>query len=162
LNILALDLGTSTGYAFNRESIFVSGTWLLGTPKEITAWGKDRQRRNKDPRIDRLCENITKLGKFDVVIFEDVQFSKYTAQTQLWSSLRAAIWLCGQGSHFDSVPVKTLKLFATGYGGATKEAMKRALIRNPRIPFNKSWTEDEVDAIWIWLWADTNLKRMKI
>jgi hypothetical protein len=164
LNILALDLGTATGYAYNRGDEFFCGTWQLATAKEIRQCGKDRLNRRKDPRIEKLCETLTELGKFDLVVFEDVQFSSYTAQTQLWSSLRSAVWLCASAPHFDCVPVGTLKKFATGNGAATKENMMMALF-SPAIDMglNLGKLDDNgVDAVWIWLWAKQKLGRMKL
>jgi len=161
LNILGLDLGTHTGYAYNKNEQFFCGTWELATKKEITAWGHDRQRRTKDPRIERLCENLTALGAFDIVAIEDVEFASSTYQVQLWSSLRGAVWLCALGSHFDCIPVGTLKKFATGNGAATKEAMAKALWKTQPMPGSENLDDNGVDAVWIWLWANNRLGRMK-
>lgn len=160
--MLALDLATSTGYAFNRGSEFFCGTWVLGTDKEIRKWGKERLTRTVDPRIDRLCKHVSELGLFELVVFEDVMFSTHTKQTQLWSSLRAAVWLCARTTRFDCVPVATLKKFATGNGAADKPTMSKWL----RSQYPEIWTpelnDDAVDAAWLWLWAKKTFARMKI
>lgn len=161
MNILALDLGTFTGYAFNHGDDFQCGTWKLATPTEVKQWGKERLTRRKDPRIKRLCSHLEELGTFDVLVFEDVFFSTYTQQTQIWSSLRASVWLCGQAMIMECVPVTTLKKWATGNGAASKDMMNNAL----KIQHPCRWTpilgEDTVDAIWIWLWARQNYSRNK-
>jgi hypothetical protein len=159
-DILALDLGTKTGYAYCRAGVFEAGTWVLATPKEITAWGKQRITRRNDPRIERLCEKLTALGKFDIVIFEDVTFSTTTYQTQLWSALRAALWLCADGALFECLPVSTLKKFATGSGSADKEAMAAALMHEFPFMFDLTYDDNAIDACWLWQYARKNLTRI--
>lgn len=159
MDILAIDLGTKTGFAYNRGSVLVAGTLELAKPKEVTAWGKQRLNRRKDPRIKRLCDNIAALGIFDVIVFEDVQFTSTTFQAHLWAGLRSSIWLCGLAKTFEAVPVGTLKLFATGNGAATKQAMAKALSRQPL--FHEYTLDDNgVDAAWLWIWAKKNLTRI--
>lgn len=163
MDILALDLGTHTGFAYNRGTVFACGTWKLATPQEVTAWGKQRLTRTDDPRIERLCENMSISGVFDIVVFEDVQFASSVYAVQLWSSFRAAVWLCANVStHIDCVPVGTLKKFATGNGTADKPMMSRALKQEHPEKWNKNLTDDEVDAIWLHIWATQRFKRMKI
>ena len=163
MNCLALDLGTSTGYAFNQGEYFEHGTWLLASDDEIKNWGKDRSRRRCDPRILRLHAKLVILQDkhgFDRVVFEDVQFKSYTYQTQLWASFRAAVWLSMPSGIIECVPVSTLKKFATGHGGATKEMMAAALARkHPEIRLTSEATDDTVDAIWLHKWATLNLSR---
>lgn len=161
MDCLAIDLGTKTGFAYNRGAFFSAGTWTLATDREVAMWGKVRLNRRNDPRIERLCEFISGFDTvaFDAIVFEDVQFVSTTYQAHLWAGLRSAIWLCGKTKHFDCVPVGTLKLFATGNGAATKSAMARSLCRDPRFA---GWKLDDngVDACWLWLWAQRNLNRL--
>lgn len=161
MNILALDLGTKTGFAFDSGDAFQCGTWTLGQPKEIKQWGIERLTRRKDPRIKRLCSHLAELRTFDVIVFEDVQFSLYTQQTQLWSSLRSCIWLCGKAMVTECVPVATLKKFATGNGAATKESMEISLKKNHLSLWRSGIGDDTVDATWLWLWAKKNFSRAK-
>lgn len=160
MDILAIDIGTKTGWAYNLGDSFMTGTWTLATLREVTAWGKQRLTRTADPRIARLCEHLDELDEFDVIIIEDVMFASSTYQVQLWSSLRAAVWLCGKTKKFEALPVSTLKKFA-GHGSADKAAMSRFLkARHPHL-WNENLTDDEVDAIWLHCWAKQNLCRMK-
>lgn len=167
MRILGLDLATATGFAYNDDQDrFHCGTWQLSIQKS------DRQmrlNRRNDPRVTELYQKVQvlhALHKFDVVIFEDVQFSSYTLQCQLWASLRAAAWLGATSAKmFEAVPVATLKKFATGHGSATKEMMVSALIRNdPRFavgpkPDATVFKDHEidhnaVDAVWLFKWAE--------
>jgi Holliday junction resolvasome RuvABC endonuclease subunit len=163
MNILALDLGTSTGWAFNNGEIFECGTWLLASDKEVATWGKDRSRRRCDPRVLRLHATLVMLQDkhdFAHVVFEDVQFGSTTYQTQLWSSFRAAVWLGIPAARIECVPVGTLKKFATGSGSATKEMMMASLARTDKHLFNKPLDDNAVDAIFLWKWAKLNLSRV--
>lgn len=166
MNILALDLGTDTGYAAgNTEGTqFTMGTWKLATAKEVKAWGSERLTRRRDPRPKRLCDRILEL-KFwpDLIVFEDIQFASSTLQVQLWASLRTGVWTCfSDAVKFDCVPVGTLKKFSTGNGAATKDDMERAF-RQRIPPLNGFYTDDNsIDAYFIWKWATQNLSRMKL
>lgn len=160
--VLALDLGTKTGYAVSNSAGFMSGTWKLSTPKEVTDWGRQRLTRRCDPRIIRLAQAVRGLPVPDLVIFEDVQFSSYTLQVQLWASFRAAVWLSFSTTPsviFECVDVGTLKKFATGHGGATKEMMRAALLQKYPELVKKGCDDNEIDAIWLHRWARANLTR---
>lgn len=159
MKILALDLATHTGWAHNLDGVKV-GTWTLATKKEITQWGKSRLTRRQDPRIIRLSQEV---GIFcrsvDCIIFEDVEFGSSRMQTQLWSALRAAVWLackhCECDIHFDCVNVKTLKKFATGNGNADKPMMIAAARRQrPDLTFD----EDSADAYHILQWGINHIR----
>lgn len=159
---LAIDIGTHCGYAYNRGEEFFYGHWDLATKKEITNWGIQRLTRRRDPRPSRLCNEVAKLGPFDWLIFEDITFSSSTYAVQMWASLRTSLWMClGDTVRFDCVPVQSLKKFAC-YGNAKKSAMRVALAKKHPELYISSMTEDEIDAVWIWLWAKQNLSRMKL
>lgn len=176
MKILTLDLGTKCGYAHgSKESgLLDCGTWLLATPKQITEQGKLRGDRRLDRRIPTLYERLNLLHfnqRFGYVFFEDVEFSTTTMQTQLWSSLRAVVWLWAAVNNLiiDCVPVGTLKKFATGHGGATKELMAKYLLtgENPKffldsksklVQFQslvgpKVLDDNAVDAVHLFNWA---------
>lgn len=168
MKILGLDLGTHTGYAYNgAENRFHCGTWVLATDAELRGARKQRLNRRLDLRVTELFQKVQALQAqhgFGVISFEDILFTSYTLQVQLWASLRAAMWTGAFHTKpvFDAVPVATLKKFATGHGNATKEAMIAALIKNdPRFTkhedplwawFDKTQEIDDnaCDAIWLW------------
>lgn len=174
MNILALDLGTATGFAFNdAHDGLTCGTWKLASPKEVKEWGQLRLTRRRDPRILRLCDLVSALHSkqiFDVVVFEDVQFASSTYQVQLWASLRAAVWLATTRvmtkiPYFDCVPVGTLKSFATGNGAAKKDAMLAAAKRKKLLDSPSEFDDlddNAIDALHLYDWAKQNLSRMKV
>ncbi len=178
MNILALDLGTHTGWAMDTAAGLELGTWQLATPAEIKAWGKSRLSRRCDPRFARLFTHLHQLsGRFDVVVFEDVQFSSYMQQCQLWASFRAVVCMAmGSLALVESVPVGTLKKFATGMGNATKHDMLRAALnsmpdrfapapghpdalldRHTGLPLD----DNAIDALHLLRWAKLNFRRFK-
>lgn len=166
LKILALDLGTQTGVARNYGLSPRETTWQLATAAEVTKWGKQRLTRRSDPRISRFYERLTQSDfleeKPDLVVFEDVEFSAYTKQTQLWASFRTVVWLASgvMGAVLECVPVTTLKKFATGSGAADKVAMRRALFTRFPYAYSGGLDDNAIDALWILKWAEKNLSRM--
>lgn len=131
MNFLALDLGTHTGYASLVNGEFNTGTWTLLSPSDIRKQAKLRYDRRQDARIPNLEKKLNvsyKIARLDWIFFEDVQFASTCKQAHLWASLRAVLWLYSEqwGIQIECCPTGTLKLFATGYGGATKEQMERA------------------------------------
>lgn len=161
MNILALDLGTTTGLAINVDYDFQAWSQTLATPKEITAFRKKRMDRRQDPRVLRFFDTLRGMHNTPgIVVFEDVQFQSYTLQTQLWSSFRAAVWLAFPNAIIDCVPTGTLKKFATGHGGATKEMMSAHLKQQYSAHWKPEYDDNAIDAIWLWLWAKKNLSRI--
>lgn len=166
--ILALDLGTKTGVAANWEVyhgellIPPAKTLVLATPAEVKQWGVQRLNRRCDPRVIRLYRILVSIEPPDAVAFEDVEFTTFTYQVQLWSALRAAVWLAygmtPNAPLIDCVPVATLKKFATGDFMAKKEKMARALARE--YPAVTGLDDNGVDAFWILKWAEHNLGRV--
>jgi Holliday junction resolvasome RuvABC endonuclease subunit len=163
--ILALDLGTSMGAAFNFPADHppTAITHILGTAKEIAEWGKTRFNRRLDPRVTRMFtwvwQALTTRG-YDILIFEDVCFSSSTQQTQLWSSFRGALWCAASmvpRVSVECVHTGTLKKFATGHGGATKEMMASSLYRLSPQWKSANLSDDAVDALWLWQWAKQHL-----
>lgn len=158
MKILALDLGTKTGVAHNFTGQIQATTMTLATPKEVKLWGETRLTRRCDPRIRRFAKALAQFDHPEIIVFEDVQFQSYTLQCQLWSAFRTVVWLTfGDYGILECVPVSTLKKFATGHGGATKEMMSAAL---PVELKNKGYDDNAVDAIWLLKWAQHNLSRI--
>ncbi len=159
-------MGTDTGIAFYDENGISATAWKLATKEEIAAWGRSRTTRRGDPRVLRFFDALNKFvvqHSPDVIAFEDVTFQTYTLQTQLWSSFRAVVWLVANraGKICECVPVSTLKKFATGHGGATKEMMAAALFKQHPDFKTQKLNDDAIDAIWITLWAANRLGRLK-
>lgn len=163
---LTLDLGTHTGWTLLEHSrVIASGTQLLATPEELVEQRKAGGERTLDVRFSRLLSFISGHLQAGVqrIVFEDVQFAKTQAQVQVWTSLRCAIWAAVQHRPIEirCVQVGTLKLFATGSGGAQKQDMAQALVQaEPAMyqladdgsvirPDGTKIDDNEVDAIWL-------------
>jgi Holliday junction resolvasome RuvABC endonuclease subunit len=165
MSILTLDIATKCGWCYNKGDTWDAGTWELATPREIRTWNSQRITRRLDPRVLRLAEKLqTSFSEDppDVVVFEDVPFSVYTYQVQLWSALRSSVWLTlGRvpDTIFECVNPTTLKRFATGSGSAKKEQMMEKLWHvHPELKA-RGFDDNAVDAIWLWKWAVKNLAR---
>jgi hypothetical protein len=186
-SILALDLGTHTGWAsLHRDfGLITTGTFDLATPEEVKEWRKKNLDRRYDYRIKRLFHWLTegvRVRQYEVVIFEDVEFCQTTLQCQLWSALRSAIWCACPDFEVECVPVGVIKRFATGNYKATKEQMAAALHKSDPTRFSVDtklqkkhllydneaaiWgrgdphmTDNAIDAYWILRWAQENIKR---
>lgn len=176
--ILALDLGTKTGWALSGwgaagegeellESVS-SGTWHLSTEKDRKAAAHLRLDRRGDPRVFTLKAKIERLLPLDLIVFEDVQFLSTQLQAQLWASLRAVVWLQATNlCRVDCLNVSALKKFATGSGAADKDAMARAIAKKMPARFvltpgetyvkvtpeMRPADDNEVDAAHLLLWA---------
>jgi hypothetical protein len=177
-SILALDLGSTFGWATIKNGELCAGSQLLVPKGVMDDARKLRADRRCDPRVIAFSEWLRVLPPFDIILFEDVQFQTSTAQAQLWSSFRAAVWIrcCALARHLDCVPVGTLKLWAAGHGGATKEAMAAALIRRMPERFchpqgkhtkhetiwdartKKNLDDNSVDGILLALWAKQHIR----
>jgi len=168
--ILALDLGSDTGWAYrNQGGVITAGTWTLQSEDSRKRAAKLRLDRRLDPRIPALNRKLEEFWRahpaegasmpVDFVVFEDVQFSRFTLQTQLWSSFRAVVWLfCYRHSiSTDCINVKTLKKLATGSGAADKDWMIEAAQKLfPNVPI----VDDNcADALHLLQWATTITKR---
>lgn len=167
MNILALDLGTKTGWALGLDGAVSSGTWVLASPKEIKEARKYRLDRTCDPRFLRLfrhVEAVVEQVALDWVVFEDVEFSKGRMQAHLWASWRAVVWMQGiHGQKTDCLSTGKLKQFATGSGAADKDQMAKSLTMNPRYELHPKGVkdlktgdvlgDDAVDALHLLAWA---------
>ncbi len=179
MKVLALDLGTKTGFAFEAEDYGLSfGTWTLAKTKELKLAKKDRLDRLGDIRIKELWKRLKILHQnigIDFLIWEDVQFSTSTAQIQLWSSLRTTLWIAAYllGIKVECCPVGTLKRFASGSGNATKEMMAAALCqKSNRFMSGKKdkiydavtgtfLDDNAVDALHLLYWSRSILKNFR-
>lgn len=163
--ILGLDLGTDTGVAFFDGKAIAATNWKLGTAQEIKRWGQTRQTRRGDPRVFRFFDALNKVVvqyNPSVIIFEDVLFSTYRLQAQLWSSFRTVVWLVASRANkiCECVSTSGLKKFATGHGGADKPMMKAALFKQYPEFKAQDLSDDAVDAIWLVLWGKQHLGRL--
>jgi hypothetical protein len=121
MNILALDLGTKTGWASRWAGRLNAGTWNFEQKKGPCC--------AVDPRLICFRHRLEESGDtFDLLAYEDVQFMRGRAQAFLWSGFRTVLWLFAHDHKIPIIccPVKTLKKYATGNGNSDKDAMALA------------------------------------
>jgi Holliday junction resolvasome RuvABC endonuclease subunit len=179
MNILALDLGTTTGWAIrDAGGTLRAGSARLASEKQLSEQRKLRGDRRSDIRIRALWEFIEDMEEsvgFDAIVFEDVQFVRSTAQAHLWASFRTTVWLYAylHEKTTECLATGKLKMFATGSGSATKEMMAVWLVQKhteifgfydgaTRLLDNDAILDDNaVDATHLLLWAEKVLKNEK-
>ena len=148
--ILALDLGTSTGWALrSAEGLITSGTASF-RPGRYDGGGMRYLRfTNWLTEIDRLS------GPVAAIWFEEVRRHAGTDAAHVYGGLMATLtaWAELRGVPYEGVPVGTIKRHATGKGNAPKTAMIAAARARGFSPAD----DNEADAIALLLWAiETN------
>jgi len=147
---LALDLGTSTGWAIRgHDGLITSGTVSL-RPGRFDGGGMRYLRfTNWLTEIDRLS------GPVAAIWFEAVRRHAGTDASHIYGGLMATLtaWAELRGVPYEGVPVGTIKRHASGKGNADKAAMVAAVRARGFSPAD----DNEADAIAILLWAiETN------
>jgi len=129
--LLALDLGTATGWALHgADGLITSGTASF-RPGRYDGGGMRYLRfTNWLGELDRLS------GPIAAIWFEEVRRHAGTDAAHVYGGLMG-------------VPVGTIKRFATGKGNANKDAMIAAVEARGFSPAD----DNEADAIAILLWA---------
>jgi Holliday junction resolvasome RuvABC endonuclease subunit len=143
MKILALDLGTKTGWAMLEGGRIESGVQISDV------------KRGESPgmryiRFNRWLEEIAD-PKPDVIVFEQAHHRGGAAtETAAGFSTRVLEFCARHGIEHSSVHSATLKKFATGSGRAEKADM----IARARERFKPDLADDnEADALWILEWA---------
>ena len=144
--VLALDLGTTTGWALrSRDGGITSGT-ITFKPSRFEGGGMRFLRfRNW------LTEVATVSGSLGQIVFEEVRAHAGTDAAHVYGGFLAhlAAWCEERGIAYQGVPVGTIKAFATGKGNAHKTAMIAAIEARGFRPAD----DNEADAIALLLWA---------
>lgn len=144
--ILALDLGTTTGWAIRGfDGLITSGT-VSFKPGRYDGGGMRYLRfTNWLSEIDRLS------GPIEAIYFEEVRRHAGTDAAHVFGGLLAVLTSWGElrGVPYQGVPVGTIKRHATGKGNASKQAMIDAARKRGFSPTD----DNEADAIAILLWA---------
>ena len=149
-SILALDLGTTTGWAIRDfDGLITSGT-VSFKPSRYDGRGMRYLRfTNWLTEIDRLS------GPIEAIYFEEVRRHAGTDAAHVYGGLLAVLTSWGElrGVPYQGVPVGTIKKHASGKGNAPKQAMIDAARKRGFNPAD----DNEADAIAILLWAiETN------
>ena len=118
--LLALALGTSTGWALRRED----GVILSGT-----ASFKPGRYEGAGMRFLRFAQWLDSLGSPEAVYFEEVRRHRGVDAAHCYGGLLATLtaWCEARGIPYAGIPVGTIKASATGKGNASKEAMIAAM-----------------------------------
>lgn len=144
--ILALDLGTITGWALRGfDGLITSGT-VSFKPGRFEGGGMRYLRfTNWLSEINRLS------GPIEAIYFEEVRRHAGTDAAHVHGGLLAVLTSWGElrGVPYQGVPVGTIKRHATGHGNANKQAMIDAARKRGFSPAD----DNEADAIAILLWA---------
>ena len=144
--ILALDLGTTTGWALRgHDSLIASGTASF-RPGRFDGGGMRYLRfPNWLAELDRLS------GPIAAIWFEEVRRHAGTDAAHVFGGFLATLttWAELRGIPYQGVPVGTIKRHASGRGNAPKQAMIAAAIARGYAPAD----DNEADAIAILHWA---------
>jgi Holliday junction resolvasome RuvABC endonuclease subunit len=144
--VLALDLGTTTGWAIRGfDGLITSGT-VSFKPSRYDGGGMRYLRfTNWLTEIDRLS------GPIAAIYFEEVRRHVGTDAAHVFGGLLAVLTSWGElrGIPYQGVPVGSIKKHATGKGNAPKQAMIDAARARGFSPAD----DNEADAIAILLWA---------
>jgi hypothetical protein len=148
--ILALDLGTTTGWALrSHDGLITSGT-VSFRPGRFDGGGMRYLRfTNWLTELDRLS------GPIAAIWFEEVRAHRGVDASHVFGGFLATLttWAELRGVPYQGVPVGTIKRFFSGKGNAPKEAMIAAARARGFSPAD----DNEADAIALLLWAiETN------
>lgn len=121
-SLLALDLGTTTGFVAGTVDHHVSGIWQL-KPTRFESAGM---------RFVKFRQKLVDLSAhYDIgfVVYEEVQRHVATYAAHVYGGLlgQLQVWCEEQRINYQGVGVGTIKKFATGKGNAKKDAMIAAV-----------------------------------
>ena len=145
-SILALDLGSTTGWAIRNSRCRILHGTAEFRPTRFEGGGMRYLRFGK-----WLEQTLEVTGGIDAVYFEEVRRHIGTDAAHTHGGFLAALtsWCEAKGIAYQGVPVGTIKRFATGKGNADKQAMIAAVRERGFEPGD----DNEADAIAILLWA---------
>lgn len=142
--ILALDLGTKTGWAVRSPdgTMLAAGTWDL----------KEGRFEGGGMRFVRFVSNLKKVRAsfaYDMIAFEEVRRHMGVDAAHLYGGFLAQLKVyCGEVDlPYTGIPVGTIKKFATGKGNADKEKMIAAA--KAKWPAIVTTDDNTADALWI-------------
>jgi len=118
-DILALDLGTKTGWAMRSAGKVLSGVWDL-KPDRYSGAGM------RFVRFQRMLGQMPKPGR---VVFEEVRAHAAVSDAHVYGGFLAtlAAWCEENSIPYEGVAVGTIKKAATGKGNASKDLMIAAM-----------------------------------
>ncbi|MFL1461811.1 crossover junction endodeoxyribonuclease RuvC [Roseococcus sp. DSY-14] len=145
LAVLALDLGTTTGWALRSQDGGITSGTIAFRPSRFEGGGMRYLRFR-----GWLTEMASLTGGLSSIAFEEVRAHAGTDAAHLYGGFLAHLsaWCEERGIAYQGVPVATIKRHATGRGNADKAAMIAAIQARGFQPAD----DNEADAIAILLW----------
>ena len=143
--LIALDLGTTTGWALRlADGTIVSGTASF-RPGRFEGGGM------RFLRFRAWLDEIARCHGLSAVYFEEVRAHAGTDAAHIFGGFLAHLtaWCEQRAVPYQGVPVGTIKRHATGKGNAGKDAVIAAVKARGFAPAD----DNEADAIAILLWA---------
>lgn len=137
--VLALDLGTTTGWAMGSSTAaIVSGVMKLKP-------GRFDSASMRFIRFLKQLNELVALEMPDVLVYEEVRRHAGTDAAHVYGGLMAhlQVWATDKGIPYEAHSVGAIKKFATGKGNADKDAMLDAARRWGHRPAD----DNEADAI---------------
>ena len=144
--ILALDLGTATGWAIRTaEGVILSGT-VSFKPSRYDGGGMRYLRFRA--WLEELVEDA---GGLSAIWYEEVRRHLGTDAAHVYGGLLATLtaWAEQRSIPYSGTPVGTIKSFATGRGNAGKPEVMAAMRSRGFSPAD----DNEADALALLLWA---------
>jgi hypothetical protein len=149
MTLLALDLGTTTGWALRSHDNLVTSGTVSFRPGRFDGGGM------RYLRFTNWLGELDRHNGFSAIYFEEVRRHVGTDAAHVYGGLMATLtaWAELRGVPYQGVPVGTIKRHATGKGNANKDAMMAAARARDFSPAD----DNEADAIALLFWAiETN------
>jgi Holliday junction resolvasome RuvABC endonuclease subunit len=146
LKVLALDLGTQTGWALaTRDGGITSGTESF-KPQRFEGGGMRYLRFKRWLTEIKQCADA-----IDLVVFEEVRRHAGVDAAHAYGGFLATLtaWCEHHQIPYKGVPVGTIKKHATGKGNASKDDMIAAAVKRGFAPVD----DNEADALALLYWA---------
>ena len=144
MTLLALDLGTTTGWAVQSDGRIVSGSECF-RPQRFEGGGM------RYLRFQRWLDQLHVLTGFQEVAFEEVRRHAAVDAAHAYGGFLATLtaWCEARNVPYRGVPVGTVKRHWTGKGNAPKAAMIEAAVARGFMPAD----DNEADALAILHWG---------
>ena len=144
--ILALDLGTTTGWALTGRDGLISGGSESFKPQRFEGGGF------RFLRFKRWLTDIKQCADgIDLVVYEEVRNHKGVDAAHIYGGFMAHLtaWCEHHQIPYQGVPVGTIKKHATGKGNASKDEM----VASVRARGHQPADDNEADALALLHWA---------
>lgn len=119
MTVLALDLGTTTGWAYGSDTrLLRHGSWTLKTSR-FDSWSM------RFVRFEKLLAEMYATVRFSQIVYEEVRRHAGTDAAHTYGAFMATLlrWCEERGVPCEGVPVGTIKKHWTKMGNASKAEM---------------------------------------